>query len=217
MSDADVSWDEAYSRKSFLFGDTPTVCVREMVALLRPGSRVLELGCGDGRDTLFLLSHGFWVTAIDSSRVAIQRLKEAAESQGSADHLTPIHAHIPEGMPHTRFDAVVAVTLLDHLDDATQARVLTLIRAGVVEGGAVALEMFTDRDPGFTGGTSVSEFAPAVRSVATANYLARAFIDNWRIHSYSDRLEIDADHGPVHQHGLCSIVAIKDSRSGDAS
>ena len=40
-----------------------------------PGSKVLDLGCGQGSDALFLAKNNFSVTAIDSSLVAISHIK----------------------------------------------------------------------------------------------------------------------------------------------
>jgi len=42
--------------------------------MLRPG-RALELGCGTGADAIFLSRHGFEVTAVDSSPMAIERAR----------------------------------------------------------------------------------------------------------------------------------------------
>lgn len=35
---------------------------------LRPGSKVLDAGCGSGRDSLFFKNQGFQVTAFDASK-----------------------------------------------------------------------------------------------------------------------------------------------------
>lgn len=43
---------------------------------------VLDLGCGQGRDALFLGSIGYQVTGIDISDVGIQQLNKAAQREG---------------------------------------------------------------------------------------------------------------------------------------
>lgn len=48
---------------------------------LRKG-RVLDLACGDGRNSLFLLKNGFNVTGVDFSQEALRRLESFAESRG---------------------------------------------------------------------------------------------------------------------------------------
>lgn len=51
-------------------------------------SRVLELGCGQGRDTLYLARNGFEVTAVDYSERAIKDLVERAGQVGLSNRIT---------------------------------------------------------------------------------------------------------------------------------
>lgn len=44
---------------------------REVLALARPGSRILELGCGPGLDAVFFAEQGYDVTAIDWSAAMV--------------------------------------------------------------------------------------------------------------------------------------------------
>jgi len=53
------------------------------VAGLTPG-RVLDVGCGEGADAVWLASHGWHVTALDVSRVALERARRAAVDAGVA-------------------------------------------------------------------------------------------------------------------------------------
>ena len=71
-------WDEFYQGKSV--GITPTspsqfaaFCLSEMFE--RNISFVHEIGCGNGRDTLFFLRYGINVSAVDSSSSAIHATK----------------------------------------------------------------------------------------------------------------------------------------------
>lgn len=48
---------------------------------LHPG-RALDVGCGEGGDAIWLASHGWQVTAIDPSRVALGRAQAAARAAG---------------------------------------------------------------------------------------------------------------------------------------
>ena len=65
-------WDEKFDKR----GDRslhPEKSLVDNLGVLKPGS-VLELACGDGRNTLFLASCGYDVTAIDFSEKALERL-----------------------------------------------------------------------------------------------------------------------------------------------
>lgn len=62
-----------------------TPLVVETASRLRPG-RALDLACGTGRNALWLAEHGWTVTAVDGSEVAIQILNERASEKGLAIH-----------------------------------------------------------------------------------------------------------------------------------
>jgi len=53
------------------------------VGALTPG-RVLDVGCGEGADAIWLAQRGWTVTAIDISDVAVSRAREAAQLNGVA-------------------------------------------------------------------------------------------------------------------------------------
>jgi methyl halide transferase len=48
--------------------------------IIRPGT-ALELGCGTGADAIYLAQHGFEVTAVDGSAMAIERARVRAEHE----------------------------------------------------------------------------------------------------------------------------------------
>jgi tellurite methyltransferase len=79
------AWDERY-RSGERAGDldtAPTPLLAEMAGLLAPG-RALDLACGAGRNALWLAEHGWSVTAVDGSKVAIEILRQRASKRGFA-------------------------------------------------------------------------------------------------------------------------------------
>ena len=54
------------------FADTPSPIVREVISTYDLKGRILELGCGEGRDAAYLLEHGFDILATDISEEAIR-------------------------------------------------------------------------------------------------------------------------------------------------
>jgi SAM-dependent methyltransferase len=70
------NWDQHYSDPANL-DFTPVPLLVQAAELLRPG-RALDLACGAGRNTLFLASLGWQVSAVDRSAVGIRLLRERA-------------------------------------------------------------------------------------------------------------------------------------------
>lgn len=65
-------WDQRYRSSSQLFSGKPNPVLVTEAADLRPG-QALDVGCGEGADALWLASRGWQVTAVDISRVALER------------------------------------------------------------------------------------------------------------------------------------------------
>ncbi len=59
--------------------------MRAALLAFRPGDRVLELGCGTGRDAVMLAAHGIHVVATDVSPAMIAITRERAKREGVAD------------------------------------------------------------------------------------------------------------------------------------
>jgi cyclopropane fatty-acyl-phospholipid synthase-like methyltransferase len=80
---------------------------------LEPGGRLLELGCGSGRDAAFMVSQGFRVLATDGSASMVEQAK--LHRPELAAHV--VHLKLPEGLSSALgvFDGIYAVAVLMHL------------------------------------------------------------------------------------------------------
>ena len=78
MADSREKWNQKYRLRT---GDPsgPDPFLVEALRWLRPGS-VLDLACGDGRNSLYLADRGLTVTGIDISEVGLARLRRTAQS-----------------------------------------------------------------------------------------------------------------------------------------
>ena len=101
-------WNRVYSGDASFFGDDPSnfglECYEEFK---RHGvKKILELGCGQGRDTIFFASNGLDVVAIDSSHVAIDALSKITKEKNLT--IPPMIYDSSEGIPlnDSHFDAV---------------------------------------------------------------------------------------------------------------
>ena len=71
--DRDTSyWNEFYNKIKDL--DEPSLFAQSVIENMEKGRSVLELGCGNGRDSLYFMKQGMIVTAIDASDMIINQL-----------------------------------------------------------------------------------------------------------------------------------------------
>jgi 2-polyprenyl-3-methyl-5-hydroxy-6-metoxy-1,4-benzoquinol methylase len=101
-----------------------------------PGSSVLDLGCGQGAVVALLNDRGFAARGIDASpeQVALaQRVAPGAVEEADVfDFLSDCHA---------RFDAILAIDLLEHLTRSEVLRVLSAAESSLRAGGVFIARM----------------------------------------------------------------------------
>ena len=110
---------------------------------IEPGSRVLEIGCGSGRDAAVLLSKGFDVTALDGSR---EMLRQALRLHPELEGRDVCHA-LPDELPFAdrEFGAVLAMAVLMHVPQSELPTVFASIARVLAPGGTFAYSVNTER------------------------------------------------------------------------
>lgn len=81
---------------------------RKFASKLPEGGRVLDLGCGSGRDSLAFLKAGFQVDAVDGSKSMVQ-------AASSLTGLPVAHATFIEYEPQGEYDGIWACSSLLHV------------------------------------------------------------------------------------------------------
>jgi SAM-dependent methyltransferase len=74
-------WDERYSSAEFEWTTRPNQFVAAELADLPPG-RALDLAAGEGRNTVWLAERGWRVTAVDFSRVGLEKGRKLSAARG---------------------------------------------------------------------------------------------------------------------------------------
>ncbi|MBQ9361462.1 MAG: adenylyl-sulfate kinase [Lachnospiraceae bacterium] len=137
-------WNQFYMRlKSGL--DKPSDFAVEVNKRLRPHSHIMELGCGNGRDSLFFLSQGHSVIAVDGSDAAIDRLNGLTATDKNAlfvcDDFVKCHA-----LYQMQYDCVYSRFTLHAIDDDQEDELLMNTREALNSGGMLCIEARTVHD-----------------------------------------------------------------------
>ena len=115
-------WNERYASQPILWAVDPAPFLSGELGD-RPGGRALDLGAGEGRTTLWLAEHGWQVTAVDFSDVALDRGRQRAEALGVGDAVEWICADLLEFDPTGgAYDLVLLMFI--HLPPADRRRLL---------------------------------------------------------------------------------------------
>ena len=74
-------WDRRYEGTDLVWTATPNRFLVTEVDGLRPGA-ALDVGCGEGRNAVWLAEQGWRVTGVDFSRVGLDKARRLAEARG---------------------------------------------------------------------------------------------------------------------------------------
>jgi len=150
FDDAEAFWDRRFATDEYVFGVEPNAFLASQHSCFAPGMRVLEIGCGEGRNCVWLAQWGCHVTGIDISQAALAKAARlAAERKVEVQW---IHADIRDwGWQPERFDAVVCIFIQFAAPEGRE-RIFAGIRTTLVGDGVVVLQGYTPRQLQFSSG-----------------------------------------------------------------
>ncbi|MEX5707048.1 methyltransferase type 11 [Parafrankia soli] len=186
-----AEWDKRYSEREQLWSGQPNGALVAEVAALTPG-RVLDVGCGEGADAVWLARGGWDVTALEVSGLALERAAGHARDAGVA--VRWVHAELTEAaLPPASFDLVSAqYPALLRTPDAAAERALL---AAVAPGGLLLLVHHAGMD---THPVHDSGFDPA--DYVWPAMVAALLDDDWEVELNEQRPRVAPDSGAGAHH-----------------
>lgn len=145
-----AAWDTRFFSTDFTYGSRPNVFLAEQAARIPPGSSVVDLGAGEGRNAVWLAEQGFDVTAVDYSAVGLEKAQKLADERGVT--IKTELADISLWKPNRLWDAAVCTFL--HLSLNHRIKFYTAVQAALRPGGFFIGQWFRpeQRTMGFTSG-----------------------------------------------------------------
>ena len=143
-------WNERYSAPDYIYGTEPNDFLHEHAGTLPPGSRLLCLAEGEGRNAVFLAQQGHTVTAVDLSEVGLAKAAALATARGV--QIDCIHADLADfDLGQQQWDGIISIFC--HLPSAVRQPLYARLAAALRPGGVLLLESYTPRQLAFgTGG-----------------------------------------------------------------
>lgn len=132
-------WDERYKTDEYVYGTEPNDFLKQNASKLK-GSKVLCLAEGEGRNAVYLGKLGFDVTAVDASRVGLDKAQRLA-----TDHQVNIEVQVADLADYdpgeSQWDAVVSIFCA--IPGVIRKRLHQRVVCALKPGGYFLLEAYT--------------------------------------------------------------------------
>ena len=136
-----VDWDERFSIKDYLFGAEPAQALVNLEHHLIPQGDTLVIADGEGRNSVYLASKGFRVTASDSSVVANIKAKALAASL-NVEVNYKVEDFFDINWSAKQYDNIVGI-FFQFVPPEKITEVLISLRAATKKGGTLLIHGYT--------------------------------------------------------------------------
>lgn len=196
-------YEERYRTGEYYWGLRPNDLAFEVLRRFYPTKpmRLLEIGCGEGRDAVFFARNGFQVTAFDLAESGLEKARQLAERQHVEVNF--FCADLLQFRVEEPFDLIYSSGVFHHIPPRLRQEVFSGYKSCVLPGGAVAANVFVKKPyipvpPDSDGDDDTWE----------SGELFRCFSD-WKILS-AQETEFDCSSGTVpHRHCMNEVIAQK--------
>jgi tellurite methyltransferase len=141
-------WEESYKRPGKLDtfgGGKPSQLTSKVAHIFKAGAKALDVGCGEGRNAIYLAGLGFEVSAFDISESGIEKLRNVAREKDIVID-TSVSDMREYRFPHA-FDLIICEGCL-HLSRRDEwQRFIVRMKEATIPGGVNAIGVFTDTVP----------------------------------------------------------------------
>lgn len=196
-------WEESYKDDNVsAFGTQPNATIDEFQYLFNKSWSVLDVGCGDGKNSLYLSGLGYTkVEAFDLSENAIAKLNRIAVSKNQ--HITAWVQDLTRFTFDKQYDLVMSFGTFHFVEKEHWKRFILDAKENTNDHGIHIIQLFTNVLP------ASPDIAPFAVGLADDEEI-KSLYSNWDILQFkSYTFEDEHPHVPKHYHASNKIVVQK--------
>lgn len=201
-----VYYEERYKDTEYYWGVKPSFMCLEVLRILPPDRplRILDAGCGEGKDAVFFAKNGYKVSAFDITGSGIEKAKQLAERHNV--NVDFFRADIFDYRLDTEFDVIFCSGVLHYLPEELRGEVLNDWKRHTSDGGVNALNVFVekpfiqnppDNEPGHCSSWHSGELFWHYR--------------DWRFERCEEVIFDCNSSGVPHKHCMDTLIAVKET------
>ena len=195
-------WEIGYHDKTAsTFSKGPTADISDFSKNIKPNSLILDVGCGEGRNSMFLSEQGHKVEAFDLSEAGIEKAKRtAANKKLDVDFFVCDLGKFVFGKD---YDAILSHGVLHLPEKTVRDKFIAEAQKHTKAGGYNIIGIFTNRLP------ATPDNAPFTKSLFDVGELPAKYA-GWTILAHDESTFKDSHPGGVsHEHSYERIIAQK--------
>jgi tellurite methyltransferase len=198
-----MSYEEKYKGKVNYFGIKPASLCLKVISMMPFDKRVklLDIGCGEGRNAIFFARNGYEVTAFDSAMAGVENTKRNADQAGV--QVNVFKADINEYRLEEKFDVIFSIGALHYIRPELKKEILDNYRNFTNDGGLNAHSVILQK-PFITRAPDAEDTAYLWHSGEIFGFYA-----DWRIEHCEEEIFDCNSSGVPHKHAVNRIIAKK--------
>jgi len=196
-------YEEKYKSEEYYWGIIPNRMCYEIMKLRPPVKpyRVLDIGCGEGKDAVFLARNGYKVSAFDIADAGLEKARRLAEHhQVEVDFF---RADMNDYIPSAEFDIIFCSGVFAYVNLSQRKLLIDRLKESTSRHGIHAVNVFVNK-PFIKEAPDKEEWAEHWYSGELFSYY-----HDWLFH-WSEEIIFDCNSGGIpHKHCMESLIGEK--------
>jgi len=201
----DTLYDQGYASKRYYWGKKTSALCDKVIEIIRPSSdfhpKLLDLGCGEGRNAVYFAKHNFEVVGLDLSLVGLEKTRRYAKEVGV--HVETIHADIVSYQLSDTYDVIFSTGTLHYLPPEVRSQRFQNYKDCTSPNGINAFSVFVTK-PFVSRAPDAEDSAYPYKSGELMSYYW-----DWDILYCAEKIFDCMSSGVPHKHAVNKIIARK--------
>ena len=201
----DTLYDQGYASKRYYWGKKTSALCDKVIEIIRPSSdfhpKLLDLGCGEGRNAVYFAKHNFEVVGLDLSLVGLEKTRRYAKEVGV--HVETLHADIVSYQLSGTYDVIFSTGTLHYLPPEVRSQRFQNYKDCTSPNGINAFSVFVTK-PFVSRAPDAEDSAYPYKSGELMSYYW-----DWDILYCAEKIFDCMSSGVPHKHAVNKIIARK--------
>lgn len=213
-----ASFDQLYKRFTNVWGYEPSDLAKKAARELPENALILDVGAGEGRDSIFFASLDHQVTAVESSVNATETMKKRIAEEHNLQLKIVVDDIVGMKLKPDEYDLIFANMSLQFMSRGQRLQVLGKFRVSVKKGGLIAISQPTVEEPAwkrlqsnkdYAIGLCTLRFRGEVMNFAQLGEYKQEFAKDHILHHWEGAVEDEGHPGfeQPHIHNIVSVIA----------